>query len=72
MAVPKKNRELKAMLRRAGFFQVAGGKGSHTKWRHPNLSRTLTLSGQDGADARRYQEEDVENAIRDSQAGGAK
>jgi predicted RNA binding protein YcfA (HicA-like mRNA interferase family) len=69
--VPKKNRELKAMLRRAGFLQVAGGKGSHTKWRHPNLSRTLTLSGNDGADARKYQEENVAEAIRDSQTGGA-
>lgn len=69
--MPKKNRELKAMLRRAGFTQISGGKGSHSKWRHPNLSRTLTLSGQDGADARKYQEKNVEDAIRDSQTGGA-
>jgi predicted RNA binding protein YcfA (HicA-like mRNA interferase family) len=70
--MPKKIRELKAMLRRAGFSQVPGGKGSHTKWRHPNLSRTLTLSGNDGHDAKSYQEKDVAEAIRDSETGGAK
>jgi predicted RNA binding protein YcfA (HicA-like mRNA interferase family) len=70
--MPKKIRELKSMLLRAGFSQVAGGKGSHTKWRHPNLSRTLTLSGNDGGDARRYQEKDVDEAIHDSRTGGAK
>jgi hypothetical protein len=66
----KKIRELKAMLRRARFSQVSGGKGSHGKWRHSNLSRTLTLSGNDGRDAKPYQEKDVVEAIRDSQTGG--
>lgn len=31
--MPKKIRELKILLRRAGWVQVSGGKGSHSKWR---------------------------------------
>ncbi|BAU10745.1 hypothetical protein LEP3755_12370 [Leptolyngbya sp. NIES-3755] len=62
--MPKKIRELKAMLLKAGFT-YRSGKGSHTVWSHPNLSYSLTLSGKDGADADRYQEKDVRNALRD-------
>jgi predicted RNA binding protein YcfA (HicA-like mRNA interferase family) len=60
--VPKKIRELKAMLLKVGFT-YRSGKGSHTVWSHPLLSYSLTLSGKDGADADRYQEKDVRNAI---------
>jgi predicted RNA binding protein YcfA (HicA-like mRNA interferase family) len=56
--MPKKIRELKAMLRQAGFLQRAG-KGSHTVWSHPQLADFIVLSGSDGADARPYQEKDV-------------
>lgn len=67
--MPKKIRELKAMLRRAGFEQVPGaGKGSHTKWRHRNIARKITLAGGDGDDAKKYQEKDVNNAVQE--AGG--
>jgi len=67
--MPKKIRQLKAMLSQAGFEQVAGGgKGSHTKWRHPRVNRKVVLSGNDGDDADRYQEKDVERAVRE--AGG--
>jgi predicted RNA binding protein YcfA (HicA-like mRNA interferase family) len=38
--MPKKVRELKAMLRKAGFF-VKPGKGSHTVWGHPALTAKL-------------------------------
>lgn len=62
--MPKKIRELKATLMKAGFT-YRSGKGSHTVWSHPLLSYSLTLSGKDGADADRYQEKDVKNAIRD-------
>lgn len=65
--MPKKIRELKSMLRSAGFDQVAGGgKGSHTKWRHPRVARSVILSGNDGDDAKPYQEKDVARAIRES------
>jgi predicted RNA binding protein YcfA (HicA-like mRNA interferase family) len=60
--VPKKIRELKAMLLKVGFTYRTG-KGSHTVWSHPLLSYSLTLSGKDGADADRYQEKDVRNAL---------
>jgi predicted RNA binding protein YcfA (HicA-like mRNA interferase family) len=56
------------MLRKAGFVRRSG-KGSHTNWTHPKLAgRVLTLSGQDGADARPYQEKLVEEAIREAEA----
>jgi predicted RNA binding protein YcfA (HicA-like mRNA interferase family) len=49
--MPKKIRELKAMLRKAGFFPRPG-KGSHTIWEHPDLDDDFTLSGGDGNDAK--------------------
>ena len=48
--MPKKIRELKAKLLKAGFTHRPG-KGSHTVWSHPSLSYSLILSGKDGADA---------------------
>jgi predicted RNA binding protein YcfA (HicA-like mRNA interferase family) len=69
--MPKKIRELKALLRQAGWMEVAGGgKGSHTKWRHPSLRGSLMLSGKDGEDAKRYQERGVEEAIRRTRLEG--
>jgi len=65
--MPKKVRELKAALARAGWILMAGGsKGSHTKWTHPRVARKLTLSGNDGQDVNRKQERDVENALREA------
>ena len=61
--MPKKIRELKAMLRHAGF-DVRAGKGSHTVWSHALLAESVTVSGNDGDDARRYQERDVREIIR--------
>jgi predicted RNA binding protein YcfA (HicA-like mRNA interferase family) len=64
--MPKKIRELNAMLRQAGWEMVAGGeKGSHSKWRHPNSQRRLTLSGNDGDDAQQYQQQAVTNAVKE-------
>jgi predicted RNA binding protein YcfA (HicA-like mRNA interferase family) len=60
--MPKKIRELKSMLRKAGFT-YSSGKGSHTKWYHPLLPTPITLSGNDGDDAKSYQEKDVNNAL---------
>jgi predicted RNA binding protein YcfA (HicA-like mRNA interferase family) len=62
--MPKKIRELKAMLRRAGFI-FRSGKGSHIIWRHSRFSSLkITLSGADGADAHPYQEQDVRNILK--------
>lgn len=62
--MPKKIRELKSALLKAGFSSRSG-KGSHTVWSHPLLPYSLTLSGKDGADADRYQEQDLKNALKD-------
>ena len=52
------------MLRKAGFY-FRPGKGSHTVWVHPALPRDeLTISGEDGDDARPYQEKDVRKMLR--------
>lgn len=63
--MPRKIRQLKADLRRAGFVaEPKRGKGSHTVWVHehePGI--TVVLAGQDGDDAKLYQERDVRNAI---------
>jgi predicted RNA binding protein YcfA (HicA-like mRNA interferase family) len=56
--MPKKIRELKSMLSKAGF-RWRTGKGSHTIWEHPLADKSVTLSGNDGRDARAYQEREV-------------
>lgn len=62
--MPRKIRELKADLRKAGFIQRAG-KGSHTVWQHPNLPEDpMTISGHDGDDAQPYQEKDIRDRLR--------
>ena len=46
--MPKKIRELKAMLSQAGFNQIPKrGKGSHTVWSHPFCNGSIILSGDD-------------------------
>lgn len=61
--MPKKVRELKSILLKAGFIYESA-KGSHTKWSHPLIAGKLTLSGKDGADAKSYQERDVQAALK--------
>ena len=61
--MPRKIRELKAMLKKAGF-QYRPGKGDHTIWTHVKLrGKKITLAGNDGADAKKYLEKDVKSAI---------
>ena len=48
----------------AGFELVPGaGKGSHRKFTHSDYRGAVTLSGQDGDDAKKYQEKQVARAI---------
>jgi predicted RNA binding protein YcfA (HicA-like mRNA interferase family) len=62
--MPLKVRQLKASLLKAGFY-VRPGKGSHTVWKHPFLpGLEVTLSGQDGDDAKPYQTKYVQNALK--------
>jgi predicted RNA binding protein YcfA (HicA-like mRNA interferase family) len=60
--MPRKIRELKQLLRRCGFQELPG-KGSHTNWIHPLYAGKITVSGKDGADAKRYQEQEILNAV---------
>jgi predicted RNA binding protein YcfA (HicA-like mRNA interferase family) len=60
----QKVRELKSILLTAGFT-YRSGKGSHTVWSHQDLDYSIIRSGQDSADAQRYQEKDVRNVLRD-------
>lgn len=61
--MPLKIRELKAKLRKVGFYSRPG-KGSHTIWKHPKLpGERLVLSGADGDDAQRYQVADVQDIL---------
>jgi len=62
--VPRKIRQLVTDLAHAGFIVVPGGRGSHRKFRHPKLAGAVILSGNDGDDAKHYQEKQVSNAIR--------
>jgi predicted RNA binding protein YcfA (HicA-like mRNA interferase family) len=63
--MPRKVRQLKADLRRAGFVELRGrGKGDHSLWQHPDVPAAIVgLDGQDGDDARRYQEKDLREKI---------
>ena len=64
--MPKKIRELKAMLSKAGFVCLSKrGKGSHSIWRHSLLKDDVRLSGKDGKDAKPYQEKAVKEAIKE-------
>ena len=65
--MPRKIRELRSQLKKAGF-EWRPGKGSHGKWYHPGIAAPIVLSGNDGDDAQRYQEKLVDDAIR--QSGG--
>lgn len=63
--MPRKIRQLKADLRKAGFvLDAERGKGSHSWWYHPQLpAAVVTLSGKDGDDAQPFHERNVRQAI---------
>ncbi len=63
--MPRKIRQLKADLRKAGAYLVSQ-EGSHTKWKHPLVPvSTLILSCHDGEDAKPYQERAVRDLLRE-------
>ncbi len=58
--MPRKIRELKAQIAREGFVYLPKrGKGSHERWRHPMLRKTLTIPGKDGDDVALYLEKQL-------------
>ena len=63
--MPRKIRQLKADLRKAGAYLVSQS-GSHTKWKHSLAPESmLILSGHDGDDAKPYQERAVRDLLRE-------
>ena len=58
----RKVRELIAELESHGFVN-RGGKGSHRNFTHPRVDRPVTISGNAGDDAKKYQEKAVKSAI---------
>jgi len=63
--MPRKIRQLKTDLRKAGAYQISQ-EGSHTKWKHPLVPASmLILSGHDGDDAKPYQEKAVRDLLRE-------
>ena len=60
--MPKKIRELKSLLLKAGFT-YRPGKGSHSKWFHPKLANAIIIPGKDGSDAKPYLEKQVNEAL---------
>ncbi len=61
--MPKKNREIKAKLRKEGFYKRPS-KGSHTNWKHPLLPGVrITTSGKDGGEADPGLVKEVDDAI---------
>ena len=60
--MPRKIRELIVDLEKHGFVN-RGGKGSHRNFTHPSVTRPVTISGDAGDDAKKYQEKAVKAAI---------
>ena len=62
--MPQKIRDLLAALRHASFEEIPGaGKSSHRKLVHPKYAGAVTITGETGDDAKRYQEKQVARAI---------
>ncbi len=62
--MPRKIRQLLKDYKKAGFYHLKGqDHGDHKKFRHPNLTITVIVDGQDGDDARRYQEKQLQEAL---------
>jgi predicted RNA binding protein YcfA (HicA-like mRNA interferase family) len=63
--LPKKIRELKAILIKSGFELIPKrGKGSHAIYQYPGTKIRVNLPGKDGSDAKAYSEKQVKEAIK--------
>jgi len=63
--MPRKVRQLIAELEAAGFVS-RGGRGDHRNFVHAKVAKPVTLAGNPGDDAKRYQEKAVRDAILES------
>ena len=58
--MPRKIREFKAQIAREGFIYLPKrGKGSHERWQHPLIKKSLTIPGKDGDDVPIYLEKQL-------------
>lgn len=61
--MPRKLRQLRADLKSAGAY-IATQVGSHQKWRHPKVAGAqVELAGNDGKDAKHYQEKELKQFL---------
>ena len=49
--------------KKAGFVEIAGGKGSHRKYTHAGYAGSVTIGGGSGDDVERYREKRIAAAI---------
>ncbi len=63
--MPRKVKDLIRDLQKAGFVD-RGGKGSHRNFVHPNVTKPVTISGNEVDDAKHYQEKAVRLAIEEA------
>ena len=63
--MPRKVRDLIRELVKAGFLN-RGGKGSHRNFTHPKVAKPVTVSGNEGDDAKQYQEKAVRLAVEEA------
>ena len=62
--MPRKIRQLRSDLQRAGFY-LDHQTGSHQIWKHSLISGvSVNLVGKDSADAKLYQEREIQEALR--------
>ena len=63
--MPKKVRELQAMLTKAGFVLIPKrGKGSHAIYQYPKSTIRVSIPGKDSSDAKLCIEKQVKQAIK--------
>jgi hypothetical protein len=62
--MPRKKRDIRREYRRAGFDERQG-KGDHIVFSHPLVRKNIAVDGRDGADADRYDERNLKEALRD-------
>lgn len=66
LRMPRKVRQLIKDLKKAGFNESMGGKGSHRKFTHEKVAGFALIAGKSGDDAKPYQEKHVAEKIEES------
>ena len=60
--MPRKKRDIRRDFRRAGFTERQG-KGDHIVFTHPLVQDHYSVDGRNGADAERYDERNLRDAL---------